>query len=134
MVSACKWAGSVDQARRRPYFHRVDAGQTLLIERIHATCGPESLVELLRGLPGVILLRGGLVESAEARYSWIGARPFLDLRCFGERCELRSPGRQEVQFGNPWQIIAKLIARYELPENAGCAFPLGGCFGHWGYG
>lgn len=36
-------------------------------------------------------------------------------------------------FGNPWQILDGLMARYELLDEADLPFPLGGCFGFWGY-
>ena len=52
---------------------------------------PESLVEQLRGGPGVVLLRTSAFESPAARYSFVTARPFLTFRSLGSRCEI-SPG------------------------------------------
>ncbi|MCX8089658.1 MAG: aminodeoxychorismate synthase component I [Verrucomicrobiae bacterium] len=111
----------------------------LVIREIAAPPAPEALLEALRGQPGVVLLRSALFESPHARYSLLTARPFLRFRSFGSRCELAyagwpgAPTRQEAHFGNPWQVLDALMGRYELLEEADLPFPLGGCFGYWGY-
>ena len=61
-----------------------------LIQEIVTAHTPVSLVERLRGEPGVVLLRSGLFDSPQARYSFVAARPFLTFRSFGSRCEVRS--------------------------------------------
>ena len=119
-------------------------------------------MEQLQGGPGVVLLRSALFDSAQSRYSFVAARPFLTFRSFGPRCEsefagtkpmprsaehrssrtltetrgaiLRAPNTVlQVQFGNPWQVLDSLMARYELLDEVDLPFPLGGCFGYWGY-
>jgi len=133
-----------------------------LIHEIVTSHSPESLVEQLQGGPGVVLLRSALFDSAQSRYSFVAARPFLTFRSFGPRCEsefagtkpmprsaehrssrtltetrgaiLRAPNTVlQVQFGNPWQVLDSLMARYELLDEVDLPFPLGGCFGYWGY-
>ena len=106
-----------------------------LIQEISTPHTPESLVEQLRGEPGVMLLRSGLFDAAATRYSFVTARPFLTFRSFGSRCELAQPATRNTQqqFGNPWQILDGLMARYELLDEVDFPFPLGGCFGYWGY-
>ncbi len=104
-----------------------------LLEQIQTTHTPESLVEQLRGEQGIVLLRSGFFESSQARYSFVTARPFLTLRSFGSRCEIFSENSHHVQFGNPWHVLDGLMARYELLEEIDSPFPLGGCFGYWGY-
>jgi para-aminobenzoate synthetase component 1 len=81
----------------------------------------------------VVLLRSALFESPQARYSLVAARPFLTLRSFGSRCELTERGATRFQFGDPWAVLDGLMARYELLEELDLPFPLGGCFGYWGY-
>lgn len=44
-----------------------------------------------------------------------------------------APLSRHVQFGNPWQILDGLISRFELLDEMDFPFPLGGCFGFWGY-
>ena len=102
-----------------------------LIQETVTSHTPESLVEQLRGEPGVVLLRSALFDSPQARYSFVAARPFLTLRAFGSRCELLE--HHDVQFGNPWSLLDSLMARYELLDEVDLPFPLGGCFGYWGY-
>src|SRR2546427_8184351 len=107
-----------------------------LIEEIVSLHSPETLVEQLNGEPGVVLLRSALFDSPQARYSFVAARPFLTFRSVGSRCELWSelekPGSR-IQFGNPWHVLDSLISRYELLDEIDMPFPLGGCFGYWGY-
>src|SRR5262249_28052649 len=83
--------------------------------------------------PGVVLLRSGLFDSPQSRYSFVSARPMLTFRSTGSRCELTSAGESQRQFGNPWRLLDSLMARYELLEEVDWPFPLGGCFGFWGY-
>ncbi|HYT60937.1 MAG TPA: anthranilate synthase component I family protein [Haliangiales bacterium] len=104
-----------------------------LIHEIVSPHSPESLVDQLPGEPGVVLLRSALLDSAQARYSFVAARPFLTFRSFGSRCELHSREHNPVQFGNPWHLLDGLMARYELLDEVDLPFPLGGCFGYWGF-
>src|SRR4051794_37931780 len=104
-----------------------------LVHEISTSHTPESLTEQLRGEPGLVLLRSAFFDSTQARYSFVAARPFLTFRSFGSRCELHSPERTEMQFGNPWHLLDSLMSRFELLEELDLPFPLGGCFGYWGY-
>src|SRR6266568_6325538 len=104
-----------------------------LIQEISSAHTPESLVEQLGPEPGLVLLRSLLFDSGQARYSFVAVRPFLVFRCWGSRCELRAEGRRDIQFGNPWRLLDSLMSRFELLEELDLPFPLGGCFGYWGY-
>ena len=104
-----------------------------LIHEIITPHTPESLVEQLRNEPGVVLLRSALFDSPQAPCSFVAARPFLTLRSFGSRCELSAKENRQLQFGNPWSVLDALMARYELLDEVDLPFPLGGCFGYWGY-
>src|SRR5436305_13400259 len=110
-----------------------------LVETNHT---PESLAEHLRAEPGIVLLHSALFDSLQAHYSFVTARPFLTFRCFGSRCELSSLATVHaspithhvtVHFGNPWHVLDSLLSRYELLDEMDLPFPLGGCFGYWGY-
>src|SRR6266850_2067975 len=105
-----------------------------LIQEISTSVTPESLCEKLFGRLGLILLRTGLFDDNRARYSFVTVDPFLRFRSLGSRCELlsRADGSQ-VQFGNPWRLLEALMSRYELLDEIDLPFPLGGCFGYWGY-
>jgi para-aminobenzoate synthetase component 1 len=106
-----------------------------LICEIQTLHSPETLVEHLRGEPGVVVLRSGLFDSPQARYSFVTARPFLTFQSSGSLCEItqRAAHNAQPQFGNPWQVLDSLMARYELLDEIDLPFPLGGCFGYWGY-
>jgi para-aminobenzoate synthetase component 1 len=105
-----------------------------IVKTVERACSPEALAEQLHGLPGVVLLRSALFDLPHARYSFVAVRPFLTFRSFGARCETRlAHGGLQVQFGDPWRLLDGLLARYELLEEADQPFPLGGCFGFWGY-
>src|SRR5208282_2512287 len=110
-----------------------------LIQETATAHTPESLVEALSGQPGMVLLRSSSFDSPQARYSLVAANPFLTFRSSGSRCEISFPNCQlptaisQIQFGNPWQVLDALMSRFELLDEIDLPFPLGGCFGYWGY-
>jgi para-aminobenzoate synthetase component 1 len=111
-----------------------------LIQEFFTAHTPESLVEILWNTPGVVLLRSNSFDSPSARYSFVAANPFLIMKSFGSRCEISSPGQgpdiqnpEPAKFGNPWHLLDVLMARCELLDEIDQPFPLGGCFGYWGY-
>ncbi len=108
-----------------------------LIQEIQTTHTPESLVGRLSDECGIVLLRSSSFDSPQARYSFVAVNPFLTFRSFGSRCEISKPQtpdpRLELQYGNPWHILDALMSRYELLDEIDLPFPLGGCFGYWGY-
>ena len=84
----------------------------------------------------MVLLRSAGFDSSQARYSLVAANPFLTFRSFGSRCEVTTgfPNSEvQLQFGNPWHLLDALMSRYELLDEIDLPFPLGGCFGYWGY-
>jgi anthranilate/para-aminobenzoate synthase component I len=103
------------------------------VSQIQTDHTPESLVEQLRREPDVILLRSALHDPLQGRYSFVAARPFLTFTSAGSRCEVRTGDAVRIHFGNPWQILETLLARYEILDEVDVPFPLGGCFGYWGY-
>jgi para-aminobenzoate synthetase component 1 len=104
-----------------------------LVEEVPAPCAPEVLAKVLRGVPGLILLRSTRTDAEHGRYSFLAAKPFLTLRAHGSRCELHSASGARLHTGDPWALMAELLGRYEAPGDVGLPFPLGGCFGCWGY-
>jgi para-aminobenzoate synthetase component 1 len=110
----------------RPLIHEVPTPHT-----------PELLAENLRGESGGVLLRTSSFASPSARYSFVAANPFLTFRSFGSRCVISKPrtpdARPQTQFGNPWHLLDSLMSRFELLDEIDLPFPLGGCFGYWGY-
>lgn len=105
--------------------------QSLLME-VAGSQTPEQIVASLSG-EGVVLLRTGLFNSPSQRYSIIAADPFLIFRSTGSQCLLQTESKNFTQFGNPWQMLDHLICRYEILDEIDLPFPLGGCFGWWGF-
>ena len=106
-----------------------------LIQEIECAQTPEELAARLQ-TTGLVLLRTGSFDLPQARYSFLVSEPFLTFRSYGSRCELRAGefgDMVQVQFGNPWRVLDSLMARYELLDEMDLPFPLGGCFGYWGY-
>ena len=105
-----------------------------LLQTIDGLPSPEAVANTLAPATGLIVLRTGLFNTPEARYSFLVANPFLTFRSYGPRCELtRSSGAQTTLFGNPWDQLQNLLSRYELLDDIDLPFPLGGCFGFFGY-
>jgi para-aminobenzoate synthetase component 1 len=104
-----------------------------LIEESSAAVLPEMLVQRLQSERGVMLLRSSNFDSPHARYSFVVARPFLRFVSHGSRCEMISSDGAHEQFGNPWHVLDALMSRYEVLDEVDFPFPLGGCFGYWGY-
>jgi para-aminobenzoate synthetase component 1 len=104
-----------------------------LVQQVATPLTPEALAARLRHEPGLMLLRSGSFDSPQARYSFVVARPFLRFRSFGSRCEIRSADGLHEQFGNPWHVLDTLMSRCEMLDEPDVPFPLGGCFGYWGY-
>lgn len=95
---------------------------------------PEALAETVRSAGGLVLLRTQLFGGAEQRYSMVTARPLVVYRAWGANGELVFPdGRIEPRFGDPWKVLSELLGGFEVLDAVDFPFPLGGCFGYWGY-
>jgi para-aminobenzoate synthetase component 1 len=105
-----------------------------LIQEIQTAHTPESLVEMLRGENGIVLLRTSQFDSPASRYSFVAANPILTFRSSGSRCEITPHSAfRTPHFGNPWHLLDALMSRFEVLDEIDLPFPLGGAFGYWGY-
>jgi para-aminobenzoate synthetase component I len=94
--------------------------------------GPTAaIVADLARWPGVVWLQS--THLGQGRYSFLAANPFLIFRSSGACGEIATATRSNVVYGNPWQILEDLLSRYQIEDEAEYPFPLGGCFGFWGY-
>lgn len=105
-----------------------------LVQPVATRHSPESLARALHAAPGRVLLRSARHGLPFSRYSFVTAHPLLTFRSFGSHClTTHSSGEVQHQFGNPWQLLAATLARFELLDDVDPPFPLGGVFGYFGY-
>lgn len=105
----------------------------VLVEPAATAHTPETLARALGRRRGVVLLRSGRFDTGGARFSFVAADPFAVFEARGSACAYRVGGVRREWFGNPWRLLESLASRFELPDEADFPFPLGGCFGFWGY-
>ena len=79
-----------------------------------------------------------LLESVEGgekvgRYSFLGVGPFLSLRAYDGRVELRGEGISEVRQGDPLAITRELLQRYRPTGMNGLPRFYGGAVGYFAY-
>jgi hypothetical protein len=101
-----------------------------LIVETESCESPEAIARSVEPGSGLALLRTGSFDTGD-RYSFLAAGPFLRFRSRGARCELWSEAGRRSVFGNPWEVLNRLLARYEVLDEIDLPFPLGGCFGSW---
>ena len=104
-----------------------------IVREIACTEAPEAFVPRLHSVPGVVLLRTGRTDTGQGRYSLLTADPFQTFRSERSRIEVTAEGETQTVFGNPWEVLRRQMARFELLDEIDLPFPLGGCFGFWGY-
>ncbi|MFO1478275.1 MAG: anthranilate synthase component I family protein [Verrucomicrobiota bacterium] len=107
----------------------------LLVQSLTCATSPELLAQRLPAGSGAVLLRSSLFEGTSARYSFVAVNPIAVFQSFGARCETHRAGSTvaEIQYGSPWQVLDALLAKFEVLDEPDLPFPLGGCFGYWGY-
>lgn len=95
---------------------------------------PEALAAQVRAAGGLSLLRTQMFAREEHRFSLVTAAPLLTFRTWGSHGEIQyADGRLETRFGNPWEVMAELLGGFEVLDPHDLPYPLGGCFGYWGY-
>ena len=104
-----------------------------VLQEVQTGHSPESVSGFFRDEAGVVLLRSHGGDAVHARYSFVAARPFLTLQSRATEIETTTSAGSQIQFGDPWHVLDCLMQRYELLDQLDLPFPLGGCFGYWGY-
>lgn len=105
------------------------------IQLIPGSASVEALLGGLSDQPDVVLLHSSMTGRSDSRYSFLAAHPMMTLKAFGTDCHLHYPtsNRRHTLYGNPWSVIEHLMQPFEVLEELDSPFPLGGCFGYWGY-
>ena len=105
------------------------------IEEVSHPVAMDALLELLAPIPGTMLLDSSHTGHPDARFSFLVTHPMLTLTSQGSSCHIHCAPRKEcsTRFGNPWHIMEDLMRPFEWLHELDSPFPLGGCFGFWGY-
>jgi para-aminobenzoate synthetase component 1 len=106
-----------------------------IIQTVETELSPETLARRIDQQDGPVLLRSGGERSCQSRFSFLAAFPLRTLTAYGAQCEWTNANGSiaAVQFGNPWHLLRSEIARFEMIDETDTPFPMGGCFGYWGY-
>ncbi len=106
-----------------------------IIQTVETELSPEILARRIDQTDSPVLLRSGGEPSAQSRFSFLAAFPLRTLTAYGAQCEWTNADGSiaAVQFGNPWHLLRSEIARFEMIDETDTPFPMGGCFGYWGY-
>jgi len=104
-----------------------------LIEEVSTPLTAPELFELIKDRPYSFFLDSGMDIQKLGRYSFLGSEPFLVMQSRGSEITLIRGQEHEVQHGNPFDTIGKLLELYKLEY---CPAPVpfvGGAVGYFGY-
>jgi para-aminobenzoate synthetase component 1 len=104
-----------------------------LIEEVPTPLTAPELFELIKDRPYSFFLDSGMDPQKLGRYSFLGSEPFLVMNSRGSEITLVRGQEHEVQHGNPFDTIGKLLELYKLDH---CPVPVpfvGGAVGYFSY-
>ncbi len=94
-----------------------------LIEEVFTCLSASELFELIKDKPYSFFLDSGMDPQRLGRYSFLGSEPFLVMSSRGSEINLIRGQEHEVQYGNPFDALDKLLEAYKLDHCPGaCAF------------
>jgi len=104
-----------------------------LVEEVFTPLTAPKIFELIKDNPYSFFLDSGMDPQRLGRYSFLGIEPFLVMSSRGSEITLIRGREHEVQHGNPFDAMGKLLERYKLDH---CPAPvpfLGGAVGYFSY-
>ncbi len=104
-----------------------------LVEEVFTSLTAPELFDLIKDSPFSFFLDSGMDPQRLGRYSFLGIEPFLIMSSRGSKITLIRGQEHEVQHGNPFDAIGKLLEIYRLDH---CPTPvpfLGGAVGYFSY-
>jgi len=104
-----------------------------LVEEVFTPLTAPELFELIKDNPYSFFLDSGMDPQRLGRYSFLGSEPFLVMSSQGSEITLVRGREPEVQHGNPFDAMGKLLEIYKLDH---CPAPipfLGGAVGYFSY-
>ena len=109
-----------------------DLSQTLVVE-LSPDLAAESVVGLLRSLPGLVFLDSSRPDDDRGRYSYVMADPFLVLTSREQLTTLTDSGGSRQIAGDPLAILREISGQHHLPAIEGLPPFQGGAAGYFGY-
>ena len=95
------------------------------------TLTPISIYQRIKGKKK-FLLESSLKHENSGRFSFIGANPFMELKGFGEQCQIITETSQEKIQEKPLEVLKKLLSQQAFEPTP--LFPfIGGAVGYAGY-
>jgi para-aminobenzoate synthetase component 1 len=104
-----------------------------LIEEVFTLSTAPELFELIKNRPYSFLLDSGMDPQRLGRYSFLGSNPFLVMSSRGSEITLIRGQEHEVQHGNPFDTLGKLLEIYKLDHCPALVPFLGGAVGYLSY-
>jgi para-aminobenzoate synthetase component 1 len=104
-----------------------------LIEEFSASLTAPELFELIKDNPCSFFLDSGMDPQKLGRYSFLGSEPFMVMSSRGSETTLIRGQEHEVQSGNPFDALGKLLETYRLDHGPTPVPFLGGAVGYFGY-
>jgi len=104
-----------------------------LVEEVFTPLTASELFELIKDRPYSFFLDSGMDTQRLGRYSFLGSEPFLVMNSRGSEITLVRGREHEMQHGNPFDAMGKLLEIYKLDH---CPAPvpfLGGAVGYFSY-
>ncbi|MFC1846420.1 aminodeoxychorismate synthase, component I, partial [Chloroflexota bacterium] len=104
-----------------------------LIEEINTTLSPLDAFDLFHNDKFSCFLDSGMDPERLGRYSFICIDPFIIMKSRGNKVTLISKDGQKIEYGNPFDIIERLLETYKL-DCSQTAIPFtGGAVGYLSY-
>jgi para-aminobenzoate synthetase component 1 len=104
-----------------------------LIEEVFTSLTASELFELIKDEPYSFFLDSGMDPQRLGRYSFVGSEPFLVMSSRGSEISLTRGQEHEVQCGNPFDALDKLLEVYKLDHYPAPVPFLGGAVGYFSY-
>jgi len=104
-----------------------------LIEEVFTPLTASELFELIKDRPYSFFLDSGMDPQRLGRYSFLGSEPFLVMNSRGSEINLIRGQEHEVQHGNPFDALGKLLEVYKLDHCPAPVSFLGGAVGYFSY-
>ena len=104
-----------------------------LIEEIFKPLTPPDTFELFQGETYSCFLDSGMDPQRLGRYSFIGSDPFLVMKSRGSEVTLIWQDKQEIEQGNPFDVLDRLLETYRIDSSRAPVPFLGGAIGYLSY-